>query len=104
MGEGMTIQEQDGRAVLRPDGELTIFEAAEFHDALLALCEKDAKREINFSQVSRIDSSCVQLIVAASHEVPFHVTEVSSALRQQFESIGCEKFLNGPVNGTTLET
>jgi len=61
----MTIQEQNGRAVLQPEGELTIVEAAEFREAFLALSAKPGQLELNLANIERVDSSSVQLVVAA---------------------------------------
>ena len=92
----MTIQNQNGRAVLQPEGELTIFEAADFREALLALGAKDEQAELSLAKIERIDSSCVQLVVAACQEMALHISEASPAVQEQFEVIGCGKFLNGP--------
>ena len=39
----MMIHEQNGRAVLRPQGELTIFEASDLREALLSLSAKEVE-------------------------------------------------------------
>ena len=96
----MTIQEQNGRIVLQPEGEITIFEAADFHQALLTLSEKPGELELSLSTVSRMDSSGVQLVVAACQEMILQITNVSSAVKEQFEVIGCGEFLNVPTVGT----
>jgi anti-sigma B factor antagonist len=93
----MTIQEQNGRAIFNPEGELTIFEAAEFRQALLALSEKQGALELNLAGVTRMDSSGVQLVIAACQEMVLQITNVSSAVQEQFEVIGCGAFLNGPT-------
>ncbi len=94
----MTIQERNDRAALQPDGELTIFEAADFRDALVALSAKHGQLELDLANIERMDSSSVQLVVAACQEMALHITNVSSAVRDQFEIVGCAKFLERPVD------
>ncbi len=91
----MTIQEQNGRAVLQPEGELTIVEAAEFREAFLALSAKPGQLELNLANIERVDSSSVQLVVAACQEMALHIADVSPGVQEQFDMIGCGKFLNG---------
>lgn len=93
----MTIQEQNGCAVLQPEGDLTIFEAAEFRDALVELSAKKDKRGLSLAKIERIDSSCVQLVVAACQEMALHISDASSSVREQFDRVGCGKFLNPPA-------
>ncbi len=91
----MTIQEQNGRAVLQSEGELTIVEAAEFREAFLALSAKPGQLELNLANIERVDSSSVQLVVAACQEMALHIADVSPGVQEQFDMIGCGKFLNG---------
>ena len=96
----MTIQEQNDRAILQPDGELTIFEAGEFREALLALSAKKGESELSLTNIERMDSSCVQLVVAACQEMALHITDVSPGVQEQFDVIGCGKFLNGAADSS----
>lgn len=100
----MTIREQNGRAVLQPAGELTIFEAAEFREALLALSGKEGAPELSLTNIDRMDSSCVQLVVAGCQEMALHITDVSPGVQAQFEVIGCRKYLNGVVDSSASES
>ena len=88
----MDIEMQDGRAVLQPKGDLTIFEAAEFRQGLLTLSEKQEPIELCLSHVQRIDSAGVQLIVNAHREMNLQVTGMSPKLQERFETIGCGQF------------
>ncbi len=99
----MMIQEQNGRAVLRPQGELTIFEASDLREALLSLSAKEGELELSLGNVERMDTSSVQLVVAACQEMALHITGVSSSVREQFDVIGCGKFLNAPVDFSESE-
>lgn len=93
----MTIQEQNGQAVLLPEGELTIFEAAEFRDAFVMLGSKSGELELNLANVERMDSSSVQLVITACQEMTLKITNVPSSVREQFKVIGCGKFLQDPI-------
>ena len=53
----MIIQEQSGVHVLHPEGDLTIFEAVEFREALLSLLTHEGPLELDVSEVERVDSS-----------------------------------------------
>lgn len=85
----MDIQTKSGVAVLCPEGDLTIFEAAEFHKALVQLHEHDSPLEIDLSNVERIDSSGIQLILAGLKKKEMKITEVHSAVREKFVRVGC---------------
>ena len=60
----MNIQTRAGINVLLPEGDLTIFEAAEFREGLIALHQQEDPIELDLSDVERMDSSGVQLIMA----------------------------------------
>ena len=99
----MTIQEHNGRTVLQPEGELTIFEAAEFREGFLSLSAKEGNLELSLANIERMDSSSVQLVIAACQEMPLHITGVSPSIREQFDVIGCGKFLEDPVHSSESE-
>ena len=79
--------------ILRPIGDLTIFEAAQFHADLLALHRQEGRLLIDLSEVSSLDSSCVQLMVAATRSGRVSVQGYSSRIRDKFEQIGFGQFL-----------
>ena len=85
----MEIQEGSDRHVLHPEGELTIFEAAEFQEALLSLCGKSGSLELDLSNVERVDSSGIQLMIAASQDNRLRITGMSVAVSEKVEAIGC---------------
>jgi len=91
----MTIQEQNGHAVLQPVGELTIFEAVELHEAFIALSAQPGQLELSLANIERMDSSSVQLVVAACQEMALNITDVPPVVQEQFNAIGCGKFLHG---------
>jgi anti-anti-sigma regulatory factor len=79
--------------VLKPKGDLTIFEAGKFHEELVQLHGGKGPLELNLSEVGRLDSSCIQLIVAATRCGRLRVTGYSQAIRDKFEHIGFAQFL-----------
>ncbi len=77
----MDVVTRGGSRVLSPKGDLTIFEAAEFREALLVLHEKEGPVELDLSQVQRMDSSGVQLVVVACRGGRVRITGMASAIR-----------------------
>jgi anti-anti-sigma factor len=78
---------------LRPTGDLTIFEAAQFHTDLVALHQQKGGLVLDLSEVNRMDSSCVQLIVAATRSGRLTLQGYSNTIRDKFEQIGFAQFL-----------
>lgn len=78
---------------LKPLGDLTIFEAAQFHEDLSTLQRQEGPLELDLSEVDRMDSSCVQLIVAATRTGRLRVQGYSQHIRDRFEQIGFAQFL-----------
>ncbi len=97
-GKMTNEQKQDGSAVaadstLKPLGDLTIFEASQFHEDLNALHQQTGPVELDLSEVDRIDSSGVQLIVAATRSGRLTLKGYSSQIRDRFDQIGLGQFL-----------
>ncbi len=80
-------------SILKPIGELTIFEAGQFHEDLNALQRQEGPLELDLSEIDRMDSSCVQLIVAATRSGRLTLKGYSAQIRDNFEQIGFTKFL-----------
>ncbi len=80
-------------ATLKPIGDLTIFEAAQFHEDLSTLQKQEGPLELDLSEVDRMDSSCVQLIVAATRSGRLTLQGYSQHIRDRFEQIGFAQFL-----------
>ena len=80
-------------SILKPIGDLTIFEAGQFHEDLKALQQQEGPLELDLSEIDRMDSSCVQLIVAATRSGRLILKGYSSQIRDCFEQIGFTKFL-----------
>ena len=86
----MHINKTPHTAVLKPTGELTIFEAADFHQALVELSQHSQSLEVDLSEVSECDASAVQLLLAVTRDLNIGVTGVSSTLCEKFIRMGCE--------------
>lgn len=80
-------------ATLKPIGDLTIFEAAQFHEDLSTLQKQEGPLELDLSDVDQMDSSCVQLIVAATRSGRLTLQGYSQHIRDRFEQIGFAQFL-----------
>jgi anti-anti-sigma regulatory factor len=83
-------------SILKPMGDLTIFEAAKFHADLVALHREKGPLQLDLSDVGHIDSSCVQLTVAATRSGRLTVQGYSQVIRDKFEQIGFAQFLSPP--------
>lgn len=80
--------------MLKPIGDLTIFEASQFHEDLCSLHRQKGMLELDLSEIDRIDSSCVQLIVAATRSGRLTLKGYSSQIKDRFEEIGFSQFLS----------
>ena len=93
------IQEEQGEhllaaeSMLKPIGDLTIFEAGQFHEDLCSLHQQEGPLELDLTEIDRMDSSCVQLIVAATRSGRLTLKGHSSQIRDRFEQIGFAQFL-----------
>jgi anti-sigma B factor antagonist len=80
-------------AVMRFDGELTIYRAAELKPLLLALPAGDAPIQIDLAQVSEIDTAGVQLLLLSRREAeslsrPWQICAASSAVGEALGLLG----------------
>lgn len=78
-------------SVLAQSGEVTIFEAAAFRDALVTLLSNEGPVELDLSQVERMDTSGVQLVLAARRSGRLTVTGLTPDVRRAMAMIGCEQ-------------
>ena len=95
----MQDEQQNGEIpstnTLKPSGDLSIFEAAQFHQDLLELHRQEGPLALDLSGVGHVDSSGIQLIVTANRSGRMRMTGCSSVLREQFDQIGFGQFLQG---------
>ena len=87
-------------AILKPIGDLTIFEASQFHEDLQSLHKQEGPLELDLSEIDRMDSSCVQLIVAVTRSGRMTLVGYSNQIRDRFEQIGFTQFLL-PIHGVS---
>ena len=97
----MQIRKRSGMNVLHPEGDLTIFEAAEFRESLVKLHQKKDPIALDLSGVARMDSSGVQLIIAGAKSGRMAVTGLTDSIQERFKKIGCGQFIVG--SGVAVE-
>jgi len=71
-----------------PTGDLTIFEVTAFKDSLVDLLSCGGTGTLDLSHVGQVDSSALQLIVAALRTERLCVTGASVEIVQKMERIG----------------
>ena len=81
-------------AILKPIGDLTIFEASQFYEDLHTLYQQEGPLELDLSEVDHMDSSCVQVIVAATRSGRLTLKGYSSQIRERFEQIGFVQYFS----------
>ncbi len=86
-------------AVLRIEGELTIFRAAELKDILLG---DPAAQEIDLSAVTEIDTAGLQLLMAAKQAATaagrtLRLVAHSAAVIEVFELLNVAAYFNDPL-------
>jgi anti-anti-sigma regulatory factor len=79
--------ESDSR-LCKPTGELTIFEAAEFKEALIAVLANEGLVCLDLSQVTRVDTAAMQLLWAARKLGRLLVTGISDELQAKLNRLG----------------
>ena len=95
-----------GATVLRLSGELTIYRAAELKPLLLQALDSAAQLEIDLSEVSEIDTSGVQLLMATKrraqalgHEL--RLSAHSAPVVEVLELLDLAAFFGDPLITTT---
>jgi anti-anti-sigma regulatory factor len=72
----------------KPSGELTIFEAADFKESLLAVLANDGLVCLDLSQVTRVDTAAIQLMWAARKLGRLLVTGIPPDLQVKVTHLG----------------
>jgi anti-anti-sigma factor len=93
MEQTQSVSINQEEVTLRPTGDLTIFEAARFQADLVTLHRQEGPLQLDLTEVDRVDSSCVQLIVAATRSGRLTLRGYSQSIRDKFEQIGFAQFL-----------
>jgi anti-anti-sigma regulatory factor len=73
---------------LAPTGDLTIFEAGEFKESLVKLFANEGLVSMDLSAVARVDTSAIQLILAARKQGRMFVTGVSQDVQTKLKQLG----------------
>ena len=79
--------ESDSR-LCKPSGDLTIFEAAEFKEALITVLANDGLVCLDLSQVGRVDTASMQLLWAARKLGRLLVTGIPDELHTKLNRLG----------------
>lgn len=79
--------EPDSR-LCKPSGDLTIFEAAEFKEALLTVLSNEGLVCMDLSQVTRVDTAAIQLMWAARKLGRLLVTGIPDELQAKLNRLG----------------
>ncbi|RJG01198.1 STAS domain-containing protein [Noviherbaspirillum sedimenti] len=91
-----------GASVLRIEGEMSIFRAAELKSMLLASLDNSATLEIDLSAVTEFDTAGVQLLMAAkkaaqARQRELRLTAHSAAVLEVFELFDLGAYFGDPV-------
>ncbi|MDH4192776.1 MAG: STAS domain-containing protein [Nitrospirota bacterium] len=93
MEQPQSTSTAEENSILSPMGDLTIFESAQFHADLVALHQQKGPLQLDLTGVNHMDSSCVQLVVAATRSGRLTLHGYSAGIRDKFEQIGFAQFL-----------
>ena len=74
--------------VCKPSGELSIFEAAEFKEALIRVLAGEGLVCLDLSQVTRVDTAAIQLMWAARKLGRLLVTGIPQELETKLAQLG----------------
>lgn len=85
--------ETDSR-LCKPVGDLTIFEAAEFKEALTRVLANDGLVCLDLSQITRVDTAAIQLMWAARKLGRLLVTNIPQDLSSKMTRLGFTESLS----------
>ena len=73
---------------LAPQGDITIFEAGEFKEALVKLFANDGLVSVDLGAVKRVDTAAIQLLLAARKQQRMFVSGMSDDLQGKLTQLG----------------
>lgn len=76
-----------------PTTDLTIFEASDFRFSLITLLLQDGPVTVDLSRVHQIDSSCLQILLAAHRSGRLTVAGISEQFRLKATQLGCRELV-----------
>lgn len=96
------METTSGTCQWRPEGEMTIYTAAEYKTRLVAALEQCQELEIDLSQVNEIDTAGLQLLILAKRECTarncsLHLVGHSPAVMDVLDLCNMTAFFGDPV-------
>jgi len=76
-----------------PTNDLTIFEGTDFRNSLITLLSQDGPVTVDLSHVHQIDSSCIQILLAAHRSGRLTVAGISEQFRLKATQLGCRELI-----------
>ena len=76
-----------------PTNDLTIFEATDFRNGLVALLPQKGPVTVDLSHIHHIDSSCTQILLAAHRSGRLTVAGISEQFRLKATQLGCRELV-----------
>lgn len=73
---------------LAPTGDLSIFEAGEFKDALVKLMANEGLVSLDLSNVDRVDTAAIQLMLSARKQARMLVMGIPQELQDKLKQLG----------------
>jgi anti-anti-sigma regulatory factor len=73
---------------LAPTGDLSIFEAGEFKEALLKLMANEGLVSLDLSNVDRVDTAAIQLMLSARKQARTLVMGIPQDLQDKLKRLG----------------
>lgn len=73
---------------LAPTGDLTIFEAGEFKEALRKLMTNEGLVSLDLSNVDRVDTAAIQLMLSARKQARMLVMGIPQDLQEKLKQLG----------------
>lgn len=76
-----------------PTIDLTIFEAVDFRNRLVTLLSQEGPVTVDLTLVHQIDSSCIQILLAARRPGRLTLAGVSEQFRLKAMQLGCPELV-----------
>ena len=97
-----TRKTRGGTCKIRLDGELTIYQAAEFKLKMAEQVDKCKSLVVDLSEVGELDTACFQVLIQAKREClaagkEMQLVSHSPAVLDVIESYGMAEFFGDPV-------
>ena len=76
-----------------PMSDLTIFEAVDFQNKLVALLAQDGPVTVDVSHAQHIDCACLQILLAARRSGRLAIKGLSDSVRLKAGQLGCRELV-----------